>query len=248
MNRQLMANSSEWFKPIPNLDGLSLIQHLFNRFDGLYPNVFKASVKGADGYNNWKNAWAEGFIEEKVTPQEVAKGLVVSRREYDYPPSFAKFLKACRSYDYEALFIESVRGHGARACGENFEFKNPVAFWAGHRFGSFDIRHSLYKDVTERWKNCVDTVIREGFDTVPELALQIAKKYEKADKEGVKKVFDAVTGVLDKKPTGIKHWLNVAATEGLPFKSYQMAYEGLAGLGCTPPEILNKRLGIEVTA
>ena len=241
----LMANVQHWRSPMSQLDGISMIDHLFNRFDGMYPNVFKANFKNHDAMENWKNAWAEGFIEDGVTLQEIKGGLVYSRREYDYPPSYAKFLKACRYCDYETLFIEAVKGHGKRAHNEKYDFKYPVSYFAGVRFGVYDMRNSVYKDVKERWKNCVDTVMRKGFGEVPEVLPALSHEHIKADPENVKKVMGCVSEVLGKQPKGVKHWLNVASKKDLPFISYKLAAEGLQGLGHPIPEELLSKLGIE---
>jgi hypothetical protein len=57
-----------WLSPQPALDNMTLIDLLFNRLDGLYPNRWRASFRNEHAIANWREAWADGFVSEGLTP------------------------------------------------------------------------------------------------------------------------------------------------------------------------------------
>lgn len=238
---QLTVVASGWTKPHEKLDGISPIDHLFNRLDGMYPNIFKANFKSVDAINNWKNAWAEALYEDGIEGIEVKEGLKNSRRMYEFPPSLPQFLKACRHVDYEGLFIEAVKGHMSRRANskkEVFGWSNPIAFWAGAEFGVHDLLNSQYDKVKARWQSCVEKAQREGFKPIPDVMLQLPPSKVEANPEVAKKAMGAMKSVLGN-VNGRQYWADLINSEGfekLPLITKQMAADGLRNLGVTVPE------------
>lgn len=235
---QLMVISNAWTKPSDIFDGISAVDHLFNRLDGMYPNIFKANFKGVDSIVNWKNSWAEALHEDSIHPAEVKEGLKNSRRLYEFPPSLPQFLKACRHVDYESLFIESVRGHVARRASERYGWSNPIAFWAGVEFGIHDLIHAQYDKVKTRWQSCVEKVQKEGFKPIPDLAKRLPEPEFKKDSVVAKKAMGAMKSMFNV-TDGIKHWTSVINGddfEKLPLITKQHAAKGLSNLGVTVPD------------
>ncbi len=95
MANSLTLTKAQWLEPNPKL-GISLIDHLYNRLDGLYPQKFRTSFPDRKSIQNWRESWAEGFEEDGITPQQVKKGLVNSRKMYGWPPSYREFYAACK--------------------------------------------------------------------------------------------------------------------------------------------------------
>ena len=58
---------SAWLDPHPRLEGIALIDHLFNRLDGLYPHRWRSAFASEQAVVNWRETWADGFVEESVT-------------------------------------------------------------------------------------------------------------------------------------------------------------------------------------
>lgn len=152
----------------------SPIQRLFNRFDGMYPGVFKNKFSTPDSVNNWKEAWAEAFAEERITLDEVATGLRECRKSKQFPPSLPEFLACCRPpIDYDKAFCEAVDQMGKRKRPATrvvdgglktfFEpdvWSNPAIFWAARAMGS-DL-WERYDRVKARWGYELDKVLASG--------------------------------------------------------------------------------------
>jgi hypothetical protein len=99
---------SVWLDPHPKLDGLALIDHLFNRLDGMYPHKWRSAFASDQAVANWRTAWAEALADEGVTLEEVRAGLRACRRQ-GWPPSFAEFFRACRPpIDCQSALILSL--------------------------------------------------------------------------------------------------------------------------------------------
>jgi hypothetical protein len=154
---------SAWLDPHPKLDGVALIDHLFNRLDGLYQNRWRAAFANQQAIDNWRIAWAEGFVEEGITLTEVKRGLDECRRRFDWPPSFAEFMKACRpALDYERAFHEAVEQMRRRETGEDV-WSTPAVFWAAIKLGNDLLAHP-YASLKSRWQAALDEAV-EGVRT-----------------------------------------------------------------------------------
>lgn len=152
-----------WLEPHPALDGVALIDHLFNRLDGLYPHRWRSAFANQHAIANWRQAWAEGLAEEGMTMAEIKRGLVACRRLFDWPPSFAEFVKACRpAIDYERAFIEAVEQMRRRETGAD-AWSMPAIYWAAVKLGS-DLSAHPFPAVKGRWRAALDDAI-EGVRT-----------------------------------------------------------------------------------
>lgn len=137
--------------------GISLMDHLFNRLDGLYPNRWRAAFSSNQAIANWREAWAEAFDEERITPQDVAAGIKACRKQYDWPPSLPEFLKSCRPpVDYEALYISAAMSASSGI------WHNKLAYWATQSAGAFEVRNEPFAKMKTRWTKVVDELIADG--------------------------------------------------------------------------------------
>lgn len=149
-----------WISPHPALDGVALIDHLFNRLDGLYPLRWRSAFANDTAIANWRTAWAESLTDERVTMAEIKRGLAVCRKLIAWPPSFAEFLTACRpALDAEQAFYEAVRQMQKRESGAD-SWSNPALFWAASRLGG-DLMRYAYETVKNRWKSEIDKALSE---------------------------------------------------------------------------------------
>lgn len=152
-----------WLEPNPKLDGVALIDHLFNKLDGLYPHRWRSAFANQHAIANWRQAWAEGFAEESMTMAEIKRGIAECRRLFDWPPSFPEFVKACRpNLDYERAFIEAIEQMRKRETGAD-EWSMPAVYWATVKVGG-DLRAHPYSAIKGRWKAALDEAI-EGIRT-----------------------------------------------------------------------------------
>jgi hypothetical protein len=150
---------SAWIDPHPKLDGVALIDHLFNRLDGLYPHRWRSAFANQQAIDNWRIAWAEGFVEEGITMAEIKRGIAECCRLFDWPPSFAEFVKACRpALDYERAFAEAVEQMRRRDAGED-RWSTPAVYWAATKLGN-DLQAHPYASLKGRWQAALDDAVQ----------------------------------------------------------------------------------------
>lgn len=154
MNSPAKSSTSRldaWLSPSAALDGIAVIDHLFNRMDGLYPNRWRASFANAQAVKNWREAWADGFAAEGVTLEEIKAGLSACRRRFDWPPSFSEFLAACRPpVNPEAAYHEAIAQMRQREKGMD-AWSHPAIFWAMRDVGEFDLSSQPWQQIKGRW-------------------------------------------------------------------------------------------------
>lgn len=148
------APQSVWLEKHPRL-GVSLMDHLWNRMDGTYPNRWRAAFANEQAIENWREAWADAFSDERITPDEVRSAIAVCRKTYDWPPSLPEFLKACRPpMDYEYAFYAAVDQMRLREMGRD-TWPSPAIFWAAVSLGG-DLLARPYQGLQTRWKKALD--------------------------------------------------------------------------------------------
>jgi hypothetical protein len=88
--------TSIWLQVHPSL-GVSMMDHLYNKLDAMYPNRWASSFKSEGAIQSWRDTWAEAFDEERIMPHQVKAGISECRKLYDWPPSLTEFIKACKT-------------------------------------------------------------------------------------------------------------------------------------------------------
>jgi len=147
---------------------LALIDHLFNRLDGLYPNKWRASFANDHAIANWRTAWAEAFADEGISIDEVRAGLKACRRR-DWPPSFAEFFKDCRpSADHQSALIEAIEQMARRESGSD-RWSHPAIYWAAVKIGSYDLSRKSLKELDKEWRKAYSDQLAIGqWGDIPE--------------------------------------------------------------------------------
>lgn len=152
---------SQWFEPAPSL-GISLMDHLFNRLDGAYPNKWRSNFANQQAIDNWQESWVEAFEEEKITPADVKAGLRECRKRFAWPPSCAEFIQACRpSMDPLLSYHEAVAGMEARGKGENPDWSHPAVYWAASLMRA-DLMSQTFAQVKDRWVALLKAQMERG--------------------------------------------------------------------------------------
>lgn len=200
---------SKWFEVIPSL-GLSMMDHLFNRLDGAYPHKWRSNFPNQQAIDNWCESWAEAFEEEGITPQDVKAGLKACRSRYDWPPSCAEFIKACKpSVDPLVAYYEAVNGMQARERGEAGKWSHPAIFWAAIQVSAFDLKNQSYSQIKPRWEKALQDEMGKGeWAAVPEpmVALPAPGKSELSREHATKMVQElSATGVIKKTDDRVDH-------------------------------------------
>ena len=150
------AVQNVWLEPRQIGDKqLSLIDHLFNRLDGMYPNRWRAAFADQTAISNWRDAWADAFIEDGLTAAEIAIGIKRCRQQFDWPPSLTEFIRACRpSIDPEQAFYEAVVQMAKRKTATD-EWSSPLIYWSAVKCMP-DLLSSNYQQIKGRWKSAMN--------------------------------------------------------------------------------------------
>ena len=158
---------SHWFDVHEEL-GISLMDHLWNRLDGAYPQKWRQNFPGQQSIDNWCESWVEAFEEEGITPGDVRVGLKECRRRFTWPPSCAEFIQACKPFsDPAAAYHEAVAGLQARGKGELGVWSHPAVFWAASGL-SRDLMEQSFGHVKDRWAAALRVQLaRSTWDDIP---------------------------------------------------------------------------------
>ncbi|WP_174936741.1 replication protein P [Burkholderia lata] len=161
-----MFKQSIWLEQHPKL-GISLMDHLFNRLDGTYPNRWRISFANEQAVANWRDSWSEAFDEECLTPQMVADGLKACRKSYDWPPSLTEFLKACKPrINVDAAIYEAIEQMRKRQHGKD-TWSNPAIYWAAVKVGEFDMVSQTFSQIKPRFESALKVVLEGTVLPVP---------------------------------------------------------------------------------
>lgn len=182
---------SKWFIIHPKL-GISIMDHLFNRLDGAYPGKWKRDFPNEQAIDNWRASWAETFEDNKITLEEIAKGLKSCRGgAQDWPPSIGEFIKHCRptkAIKSDVAYYEAVAGCQARAKGEIGVWSHPAIFWAAVPL-AYDLLNMTYSSMKSRWEAEFDKqMAKTEWEEIkkPILAIAPPPKTKEANREAGK--------------------------------------------------------------
>ena len=155
--------------------GVSLIDRLWNRLDGLYPGKFRACFPSQHQIDNWADAWADGFVRDGLTMAELAAGMEALRAGSDWPPSYPEFLKLCRRpVDLRERFFVAIEQMRNRRDRKTQRWPDNRTFWAAVRLGN-DLLAQSYDQLAARWavawKEAADKADEEIPDVAPDAAL-----------------------------------------------------------------------------
>lgn len=144
-----------WKTEQEQFDGIAPIDHLFNRLDGIYPGKWRQCFTTDESIKNWRDSWADAFIEEGLTPAEIKNGIKVCSREHDWPPSLATFIKSCKpSIDMQRAFYEALEQMHKRKSGGD-SWSDAAIYWAAVKLGG-DIFNYPYQSIKSRWQKAFD--------------------------------------------------------------------------------------------
>lgn len=226
--------ANKWLMDHPKLEGISLMDHLFSRMNGTYPNKWRANFRDSQAIEDWKVSWAEAFDEDGITPNDIAVGIKNCRRLYDWPPSLPEFLRACRPMlDPETAFHEAVKGLVARRKGETGQWSHPAIYHAAVAAGQHDMLNSTYGAMKVRWGHALaEQLEKTDWAPIPEahISLPEPKKTEMTDAEAaqaMKRI--GADKVLERKGADMKAWARkiVESPQGRPLIAVTMAKRAL---------------------
>ncbi|MGR2681565.1 replication protein P [Chromobacterium haemolyticum] len=191
-----------WFSPHPKL-GIGLMDHLFNRMDGAYPNIWRANFKNPDSIANWKEAWAEAFEEEGIKPADLQAAIKACVRKFERPPSLPQFLSLCRpdiGVEAEVLFYRAVTEMTKRRSHQSCNWPSAPLFWAAAAMGN-DLLTTEYRYQAGRWKAMLDSYANKH-DPIPDIEPAAALPAPRMSKEDAAARLSAMGGKVKAIPRG----------------------------------------------
>lgn len=203
-------NQNKWLTPHVKLDGVSLMDHLFNRMNGSYPNKWRSNFRDEQAVQDWRISWAEAFEDEGLTANDVALGIKNCRRMFDWPPSLTEFLRAARPYlEPDVAFFEAVRGLQARSRGKQGDWSHPAIFFAALSVGQYEMRNDSYQQLKGRWAKALSDQLSLGsWPEIPPVmeALPAPERTEEG-KAQVRKISAMAGEALANKGSDHKRWI-----------------------------------------
>jgi hypothetical protein len=161
---------SEWTRPRGGkMAGLSALDHLFNRLDGMYPGKWKTYFPNEQSIQNWKEECDRVFAEEGIALAHLAAGLRACRRLYrEWPPSVPQLAEACNPpVDPIAAYHEALTGLEARARGEVGEWSHPAIYWAASGLRG-DLASQPGQFIKDRWAAALRAQLARGtWEAIP---------------------------------------------------------------------------------
>ena len=132
--------------------GIRVIDHLFNRLDGLYPRSFKSQFADENSIKNWQEAWIVEFEQAGLTPADVRNGIARLATLYpDWPPTCGQFLVACKPpINVDAALYEAMDQIRKRQTASDV-WSNPKIFWAAVAVGEFDMLNQPFSALRTRF-------------------------------------------------------------------------------------------------
>lgn len=103
MTQALSTSKHNPWLDIRSSIGITMIDHLFNRLDGIYTGKWQQAFRTPSSIENWKSAWAESLHDRGITPEQIKRGLKNCVDLYDWPPSLSEFVKACEQKSRDEL-------------------------------------------------------------------------------------------------------------------------------------------------
>lgn len=164
-----------WTGPRDKLKGMSALDHLFNRLDGMYPGTWRQKFTSEQSVQNWRDECAQVFAEEGITLDQVAAGLRACRRTYpDWPPSVPQLAEACNPpIDPMVAYHEALAGLEARGKGEVGVWSHPAIYWAATGL-SRELALQPGQFMKDRWAAALKTQLARGqWEVIPPPRVQL---------------------------------------------------------------------------
>ena len=232
-----------WRLKREKLNDKCLLDHLFNRMDGMYPGKWKQNFTGVQSIDNWKDECERVFEEEGITPAHIAIGLRACRKLFkDWPPSVPQFVDACLPpVDVVGAYHEAVAGMEARGKGEVGTWTHPAIYWAASKLAR-DLMVMPSGQIKERWSATLKAQLARGtWEPIPEARAQLPAPGESmlSAEDAAAMLAQLGAATIMGKPAGFDHlrWARriMERHEAGEKLSMIQLKEARAALGQTPP-------------
>lgn len=162
----------KWFEIHPQL-GISMMDRLYNRLDGMYMQKWRSNFPSPKSIDNWQTAWAEAFEENGITLQEVGNAIsTLLATNEEWPPDLPKFLNLCRPKiappDVLQAYYEALEGVRLRKAGKFGTWSHPAVYWAAMPL-SFELQNQTYSQIKHAWESAFNAQLAKGnWEKIPD--------------------------------------------------------------------------------
>ncbi|MEO4030709.1 hypothetical protein ABH313_21990 [Chromobacterium vaccinii] len=148
-------------------DAQQLANYALARLKGLFPDRLRLKLPTVEVIRLFVSTLSREMARRGVTRAMVEAGLLRIASECDWPPvDVPVFLRFCSPVrDYQAAFAEAQEQAYLRNVGLGggpAAWSHPAVFWAGSRFGWFELRNSGWDRAAGRWAEVLDEVLAWG--------------------------------------------------------------------------------------
>lgn len=151
-----------------------LADYALARLTGLFPDRIERSLSSPEKVRLFVATLGEELERRGITREMVEAGLQRIASVCEWPPvDVPVFVRYCLPVrDYAAAFAEAQRNAYRRMVGDivpAVEWSHLAVYWAGDRFGWFEVRNLSWKEAQHRWTEVLDDVLGWGNWTEPDL-------------------------------------------------------------------------------
>ncbi|WP_152681885.1 hypothetical protein [Chromobacterium subtsugae] len=148
-------------------DAQQLANYALARLKGLFPDRLRLKLPSIEVVRLFVSTLSSEMERRGVTRAMVETGLQRIASECEWPPvDVPVFLRFCSPVrDYQAAFAEAQEQAYLRNVGLGggpSAWSHPAVYWAGSRFGWFELRNSGWDRAAGRWAEVLNEVLAWG--------------------------------------------------------------------------------------
>ncbi|WP_155419407.1 hypothetical protein [Chromobacterium subtsugae] len=148
-------------------DAQQLANYVLARLKGLFPDRLRLKLPTVEVIRLFVSTLSREMARRRVTREMVETGLQRIASECEWPPvDVPVFLRFCSPVrDYQAAFAEAQEQAYLRNVGLGggpSAWSHPAVYWAGSRFGWFELRNSSWQVASARWASVLNEVLDWG--------------------------------------------------------------------------------------
>lgn len=118
---------------------------LYLRFCAIYDNKFVKTYHDDDFKSLWASEWSKGL--SAINPNVIKNALDYCRKNIEWPPSIAEFIKICENY----LGVPSMQKSLGLAI--NRDFNHPIVLLCYEKIGSWSMKNDTEKQLTIKFES-----------------------------------------------------------------------------------------------
>ncbi len=122
-----------------NIFSLEHAKVLYLRFCAIYDYKFVKIYHDEDFKSLWANEWSSAL--STINPNVIKDSLDYCKKNLDWPPSIAEFIKICESHSGVPSLDESINFSTRR------EFKHPIVLMCYEKVGSWSMKNDSAKEL-----------------------------------------------------------------------------------------------------